>query len=71
VGILFGVIGGAAGVVATLLLSDAPSVGAWLAYCLIAALAGGSAGVVIGGMVGAIFGVIRGVVIPARSDHDG
>jgi hypothetical protein len=69
VAIVLGILGGALGVVCTLFLADASSVGSWIAYCLIAALAGGSAGIVVGGMFGAIFGVIRGVTIPARWDH--
>ncbi|MBY3120964.1 MULTISPECIES: hypothetical protein [Rhizobium] len=69
VGIVFGILGAVIGAGSTALLGDASSVGSWIAYCFIAALAGGSAGIVIGGMFGAIFGVIRGVTIPARKDR--
>lgn len=71
VAIVLGILGGAIGVVSTLFLADASGVGSWIVYCLIAALAGGSAGIVVGGMFGAIFGVIRGVMIPARNDRQG
>ena len=59
-GFAFGVIGALVGVVAAVFVSPTFSA-ALLGYCLLAALAGGSAGVVTGGMVGAIFAVLRGV----------
>ncbi|QPB18572.1 hypothetical protein [Rhizobium sp. 007] len=71
VAIGLGILGGAIGVVSTLFLADASSVGSWIVYCLIAALAGGSAGIVVGGMFGAIFAVTRGIMVPARSDRGG
>ncbi|TBH09823.1 hypothetical protein ELG66_00850 [Rhizobium leguminosarum] len=71
VAIVLGILGGAIGVVSTLVLADASSVGSWIAYCLIAALAGGSAGIVVGGMFGAIFAVTKGITVPARSNHQG
>jgi hypothetical protein len=57
--ILFGAIGAVVGIVASLFAS--PLGWATIAYGLVAAFAGGSAGVVTGGMVGAIFAVVRGV----------
>ncbi|MBY5458041.1 hypothetical protein ACOJBM_24315 [Rhizobium beringeri] len=71
VAIVLGILGGAIGVVFTFVLADASSVGSWIAYCLIAALAGGSAGIVVGGMFGAIFAVTRGTTVPAHSDRQG
>jgi hypothetical protein len=61
---VFGAIGALVGVVAALALSPEFSL-AMLGYCLLAALAGGSAGIVTGGMIGAIFAVVRGVT-PSR-----
>lgn len=61
---VFGALGALVGVIATLILSPELSL-AMLAYCLLAALAGGSAGIVTGGMIGAIFAVLRGVT-PSR-----
>ena len=37
---------------------------ALVGYCLVAAFAGGSAGIVTGGLVGAVFAVVRGVIAP-------
>ncbi|CAN7408066.1 hypothetical protein [Rhizobium sp. LjRoot254] len=59
-GFAFGAVGALLGVVAALVVSPGISF-ALLGYCILAALAGGSAGVVIGGMVGAVFAVMRGV----------
>jgi hypothetical protein len=59
-GFVFGAVGALFGVVAALFVSPGISF-ALLGYCLLAALAGGSAGVVTGGLVGAIFAVLRGV----------
>jgi hypothetical protein len=58
-GFLFGVIGVVIGVAAALLTS--PIGWGTIVYCLVAAFAGGSAGVVTGGLVGAVFAVVRGV----------
>ena len=58
-GFVLGLAGAAAGVVTVLVISG-PLVAATVLYCLIGALAGGSAGVVTGGMIGAIFSVARG-----------
>ena len=59
-GFLFGAIGAVIGVVAALIVSGEFSL--WLVgYCLLAGLAGGSAGVVTGGMIGAVFAIVRGV----------
>ncbi|UVC12584.1 hypothetical protein IHQ71_30990 (plasmid) [Rhizobium sp. TH2] len=59
-GFVFGTVGALFGVVAALFVSPGISF-ALLGYCLLAALAGGSAGIVTGGLVGAIFAVMRGV----------
>ena len=57
---LFGALGAIVGVAAALIVSGEFNL--WLVgYCLLAGLAGGSAGVVTGGMVGAVFAVVRGV----------
>ena len=61
---LFGAIGAVAGIIVAAILSPQLSL-ATLAYCMMAALACGSAGVVTGGMVGATFAVLRGVTPPA------
>jgi hypothetical protein len=58
-GFVFGAVGVLIGVVTALFAS--PLGWGTIAYCLLAAFAGGSAGVVTGGMVGAIFAVVRGV----------
>ncbi|WP_159952714.1 hypothetical protein [Rhizobium sp. 18065] len=59
-GFIFGLVGAVMGIGAAIYLS--PSI-AWslIGYCLLAALAGGSAGVVTGGMIGAAMAVLRGV----------
>jgi hypothetical protein len=64
--IALGAIGALVGLVAGIIfLSDA---GLWSAMlnCLIAVLAGGSAGVVAGGTLGAVIGVMRGVRTPKQ-----
>jgi len=61
---VFGAIGVLVGVVAALLAS--PFGWGTIVYCLLAAFAGGSAGVVTGGMIGAVFAVARGVTARAR-----
>ena len=58
-GFLFGLVGAAIGVVATIIVSPQFAVSTVFS-CLIGALAGGSAGVVTGGMIGAVFSVARG-----------
>lgn len=62
-GFFFGLVGAVMGIGAAIFWS--PSI-AWslIGYCLLAALAGGSAGVVAGGMIGAALAVIRGVTRP-------
>lgn len=67
-GFVFGAIGVLVGIVSAVVLSPDLSFGL-LGYCAVAALAGGSAGVVIGGMVGAIIAVAKGVS-PARHGRD-
>ena len=62
-GFVFGAIGALVGIVAAVFVSSGISL-ALLGYCLLAAFAGGSAGVVTGGMIGAILAVIRGVTPP-------
>ena len=57
-GLVFGVVGALVGVVAAVFVSPGFSA-ALIGYCLLAAFAGGSAGVVTGGMFGAIFAVWR------------
>ncbi len=63
--IVFGAVGALVGVIVAVVVSGEFSL-PLLCYCALAALAGGSAGIVIGGMVGAIFSVAKGV-IPPRS----
>lgn len=62
-GIVFGAIGALIGVVAAVVVSSDFSL-PLLGYCALAALAGGSAGVVTGGMIGAILAVAKGVTPP-------
>lgn len=59
VGFVLGAIGAVAGAIAALILSPSLSAATAL-YCLLAGLAGASAGIVTGGMIGAIFAVMRG-----------
>jgi hypothetical protein len=61
--IVFGVIGALVGAIAAVVVTPDVSL-AVLGYCVLAALAGGSAGIVIGGMVGAILAVAKGVTPP-------
>lgn len=65
-GFVFGVVGALVGVVAAVFVSPSFSA-ALIGYCLLAAFAGGSAGVVTGGMIGAIFAVWRGVTTVRNS----
>ncbi|MDX0808126.1 hypothetical protein GOD80_23390 [Sinorhizobium medicae] len=66
--IALGAIGALVGLVAGIaFLSDA-ALGAVVLNCLIAVLAGGSAGVVAGGTLGAAIGVMRGVRVPKQVD---
>lgn len=65
-GFVFGVVGALVGVVAAVLVSPGFSA-ALIGYCVLAAFAGGSAGVVTGGMFGAIFAVWRGVTTVRNS----
>ena len=58
-GFFLGAVGAVLGIVAALAVS--PLGWATIVYCLVAALAGGSAGVVTGGLIGAVFAVVRGV----------
>jgi hypothetical protein len=58
-GFVFGAVGVLIGVAAAFFTS--PLGWGTIIYCLLAAFAGGSAGVVTGGMVGAVFAVMRGV----------
>jgi len=62
-GFLFGVGGALMGIALSVYLAPGLSL-ALVGYCLVAAFAGGSAGIVTGGLVGAIFAVMRGVVAP-------
>lgn len=58
-GFVLGVVGAVLGVTASFIV--APSFDASIvSYCLIGALAGGSAGLVTGGAIGAAFSVVRG-----------
>ncbi|MGX5722340.1 hypothetical protein [Shinella zoogloeoides] len=59
VGFVLGIVGGAAGVLAAIVVSPQFAFSTF-GYCGIGALAGGSAGVVTGGMIGAMFSVARG-----------
>jgi hypothetical protein len=59
-GFVFGAIGALVGIVAAVFVSSGITL-ALVGYCLLAALAGGSAGVVVGGMIGAVLAVARGV----------
>jgi hypothetical protein len=62
-GSLFGIVGALIGIALSVYLAPSFSL-ALVGYCLVAAFAGGSAGIVTGGLVGAIFAVMRGVVAP-------
>lgn len=63
IGMVFGAIGMFVGVVAAVVVSPDFSLHL-LGYCALAALAGGSAGIVTGGMIGAILAVAKGVTPP-------
>ena len=67
-GFIFGLIGVVAGIVAVFVASPDPVGAITVLYCVQAAFAGGSAGIVTGGMIGALFAVARGVV-PGRRNH--
>lgn len=71
IGMVFGVLGALAGIVAAVAVSPDFNL-ALLGYCLLAALSGGSAGIVTGGMIGAIIAVAKGVTrqrdIPTKSE---
>ncbi len=62
-GFVFGVVGALVGIAAAVYLTPSFSL-ALVGYCLVAAFAGGSAGMVTGGLVGAVFAVMRGVITP-------
>ncbi|MDK1388777.1 hypothetical protein QN224_25570 [Sinorhizobium sp. 8-89] len=62
--IAFGAIGGLIGLVAAIILLPDSGEGTIFLNCLIAFLAGGSAGLVAGGTLGAALGVFRGVRAP-------
>jgi len=62
-GFVFGVVGALVGIAAAVYLTPSFSL-ALVGYCLVAAFAGGSAGIVTGGLVGAVFAVMRGVITP-------
>lgn len=62
-GFIFGLVGAVIGIAAAIFLSNGIGWGL-IGYCFLAALAGGSAGVVTGGMVGAVIAVTRGVTRP-------
>ncbi|MCA1371126.1 hypothetical protein I6F15_27725 [Bradyrhizobium sp. BRP14] len=62
--IAFGAIGSLIGLVAAIILLPDSGEGIAFLNCLIAFLAGGSAGVVAGGTLGAALGVFRGVRAP-------
>lgn len=65
-GFIFGAIGVFLGIVAVFVTSPGHVGGLIVVYCVLAAFAGGSAGVVTGGMIGAIFAVLRGVIPDKR-----
>ncbi|MDK1491264.1 hypothetical protein QN219_14530 [Sinorhizobium sp. 7-81] len=65
--IALGTIGALAGLAAGFFFSSGSGTGASVLNCLIATLAGGSAGVVTGGTIGAAIGVLRGVSAPKRT----
>jgi hypothetical protein len=62
-GFIFGLVGAVIGIAAAIFLSNGIGWGL-IGYCFLAALAGGSAGVVTGGMIGAVIAVLRGVTRP-------
>ncbi|WP_235883018.1 hypothetical protein [Rhizobium rhizophilum] len=69
-GFAFGVVGALVGIAAAVYLTPSFSL-ALVGYCLVAAFAGGSAGIVTGGLVGAIFAVVRGVIVrPASRESE-
>ena len=59
-GFVFGAVGVVIGIIAAVVASGDLNL-ALVGYCALAALAGGSAGVVVGGLIGAVFAVFRGV----------
>ncbi|WP_234895095.1 hypothetical protein [Agrobacterium vitis] len=63
-GFMFGVVGALVGIVAAVYLAPSFSL-ELVGYSIVAAFAGGSAGIVTGGLVGAIFAVVRGVTVRA------
>ena len=66
--IALGAIGALVGLVAGIVFLSDSALGTAVLNCLIAVLAGGSAGVVAGGTVGAAIGVMRGVRVPKQVD---
>lgn len=66
--IALGAIGALVGLVAGIVFLSDSAFGAAVLNCLIAVLAGGSAGVVAGGTLGAAIGVMRGVRVPKQVD---
>ncbi len=65
--IALGLIGALVGLVAGIVFLSDQGPGAAVLNCLIAILAGGSAGIVAGGTIGAAIGVFRGVRVPRES----
>lgn len=64
--IALGAIGGLVGLVAGITLLSNSGLGAAVLNCLIAILAGGSAGIVAGGTLGAAIGIRRGIRVPRQ-----
>ncbi|WP_428843166.1 hypothetical protein [Sinorhizobium terangae] len=69
--IMFGVIGALVGLVAGMAFPSNSQAGVAILNCLIAMLAGGSAGIVAGGTVGATVAVFRGVRVPKERRQEG
>lgn len=62
-GFVLGLVGALVGIAIAVYLTPSFNL-ALVSYCLVAAFAGGSAGVVTGGLIGAVFAVMRGVIAP-------
>ncbi|WOS61936.1 hypothetical protein [Sinorhizobium fredii] len=67
--IALGLIGALVGLVAGLVFLSDQGLAVAILNCLIAILAGGSAGVVTGGTIGAAIGVFRGVRVPRENNR--
>ena len=67
-GFVFGAVGALVGIAVAVYLAPSYSL-AIVGDCIVAAFAGGSAGIVTGGLFGAIFAVVRGVTVHPLPEH--